>query len=120
MQTRTVICVNAYLCVCVCAHAMHTFMHGESKRKCVCNFVYVCVCVYLVQNVSVVVVSAKAGVAVSQSVHHGATGDDDGGEQRVDAVLEGWGLKRHTHASIGEDRDTWGLVVNTLYCAEQA
>ena len=60
---------------------------------------------YLVQYVSVVVLSAKAGVAVSQSVHHGATGDDDGGEQRVDTVLKGWGLKRHTHASRGQYRE---------------
>lgn len=47
---------------------------------------------YLVQDVDVVVFCGEGGVAVAQPVHHGAAGDNDGGEQGADAVLEGWKL----------------------------
>jgi len=49
---------------------------------------------HLVEDVGVVVLGGEAGVAVAQAVHHGAAGDDDGGEQSVDAVLERRGLER--------------------------
>lgn len=40
----------------------------------------------------------EGGVVVTQPVHHGAAGDDDGGKQGADAVLKGWKLniKRKT------------------------
>lgn len=47
---------------------------------------------YLVQDVDVVVFRGEGGVAVAQPVHHGAAGDNDGGKQSADAVLEGWQL----------------------------
>lgn len=34
----------------------------------------------------------EGGVVVTQPVHHGAAGDDYGGKQSADAVLEGWKL----------------------------
>lgn len=43
---------------------------------------------YLVQDVNVVVFSGEGGVVVSQPVHHGAAGDDDGRKQRADAVFK--------------------------------
>lgn len=43
-----------------------------------------------------VVFCGEGGVAVTQPVHHGAAGDDDGGEQGADAVLEGWRLNVQT------------------------
>lgn len=39
-----------------------------------------------------VVFCGKGGVTVPQPVHHGAAGDDDGGEQGADTVLESWKL----------------------------
>lgn len=47
---------------------------------------------YLVQDIYMVVFCAEGGVVVTQPVHHGAAGDDDGGKQGADAVLEGWKL----------------------------
>lgn len=40
-----------------------------------------------------VVFCGEGGVAVTQPVHHGAAGDNDGSEQSADAVLEGWKLE---------------------------
>lgn len=39
-----------------------------------------------------VVFCGEGGVAVTQSVHHGAAGDDDGGKEGADTVLKGWKL----------------------------
>ena len=36
-----------------------------------------------------VALRGEGGVVVTQPVHHGAAGDDDGGKQGADAVLEG-------------------------------
>lgn len=47
---------------------------------------------YLVQDIYMVVFCAEGGVVVTQPVHHGAAGDDDGGKQCADAVLKGWKL----------------------------
>lgn len=46
----------------------------------------------LTENVDVLILGAERGVAVSHPVDHGATGDDDGGKQSVDAVFESWRL----------------------------
>lgn len=46
------------------------------------------------QHVDVVAFGGEGGVVVSQPVHHGAAGDDDGGKQGADAVLKGWELER--------------------------
>ena len=54
---------------------------------------------YLVQDVDVVVLRGEGGVVVTQPVHHGAAGDDDGGEQGADAVLEGWKLSKGKNKS---------------------
>lgn len=55
---------------------------------------------YLVQDVDVVVLSGEGGVAVAQSVHHGAAGDDDGCEEGADAVLKGWELNSGTKLKL--------------------
>lgn len=39
-----------------------------------------------------VVFCGEGGVAVTEPVHHGAAGDNDGGKQSTDAVLKGWKL----------------------------
>lgn len=39
-----------------------------------------------------VVFCGEGGVTVTQSVHHGAAGDDDGGKESADAVLKSWKL----------------------------
>lgn len=39
-----------------------------------------------------VVFSSKGGVTVTQSVHHGAARDNDGGKEGADTVLKGWKL----------------------------
>lgn len=49
---------------------------------------------YLVQDIDVVAFGGEGGVVVSQPVHHGAAGDDDGGKEGADAVLKGWELER--------------------------
>lgn len=41
-----------------------------------------------------VVLRGEGGVAVTQPVHHGAAGDDDGRKQGADAVLEGRKLQK--------------------------
>lgn len=47
---------------------------------------------YLVEDIDMVIFCGEAGVAVTKPVHHGDAGDDDGGKQGADAVLEGWKL----------------------------
>lgn len=39
-----------------------------------------------------VVFCGEGGVAVPQSVHHRAAGDDDGGKEGADTVLKSWRL----------------------------
>lgn len=39
-----------------------------------------------------VVFCGEGGITVTQSVHHGAAGDDDGGKERADTVLKSWKL----------------------------
>lgn len=39
-----------------------------------------------------VVFCGEGGVAVPQSVHHAAAGDDDGGKEGADTVLKSWKL----------------------------
>lgn len=47
-----------------------------------------------------VVFCGEGGVAVTEPVHHGAAGDNDGGKQSTDAVLKGWKLNiKQTEAS---------------------
>lgn len=55
---------------------------------------------YLMENVDVVVFCGEGGVAVTQSVHHGAAGDNNGSEQSADAVLKGWKLKKKIKQGI--------------------
>lgn len=43
-----------------------------------------------------VVFCGEGGVVVTQPVHHGAAGDDDGGKQGADAVLKSWKLNIKT------------------------
>lgn len=40
-----------------------------------------------------VVFCGERGVTVTQSVHHGAAGDDDGGKEGADTVLKSWKLR---------------------------
>lgn len=64
-----------------------------------------------------VVLRGEGGVAVTQPVHHGAAGDDDGRKQGADAVLEGWKLQKGREKKKGrksvkkkESRSTAGLL----------
>lgn len=52
---------------------------------------------YLMQNIDMIIFCAEGRVAVPDSVHHGATGDDDGCEERVNAVFECRQLKHNQH-----------------------
>lgn len=47
------------------------------------------------QNIDMIVFCAKGGVIVPESVHHGATGDDDGCEESVNAVFKSGQLRTH-------------------------
>lgn len=47
------------------------------------------------QNIDMIVFSAEGGVIVPESVHHGATGDDDGCEESVNAVFKCRQLRTH-------------------------
>lgn len=47
---------------------------------------------YLMKDVDVVVFCGEGGVTITQSVHHGAAGDDDGGKEGADTVLKSWKL----------------------------
>lgn len=58
---------------------------------------------YLVQDVDMVVLRGEGGVAVTQPVHHGAAGDDDGRKQGADAVFEGWKLQKGREKVRTED-----------------
>ena len=50
-----------------------------------------------------VVLRGEGGVAVTQPVHHGAAGDDDGRKQGADAVFEGWKLQKGREKVRTED-----------------
>lgn len=59
----------------------------------------------LVKGVDVVVLCGEGGVAVTQPVHHGAAGDNDGGKQSADAVLKGWKLKTNSNRVMTLKKD---------------
>lgn len=45
-----------------------------------------------------VVFCGEGGVVVTQPVHHGAAGDNDGSKESADAVLKRWKLKKTEQA----------------------
>ena len=46
------------------------------------------------EDIDVIVLCAKRGVAIPQPVNHGAARDDDWSKECVDAVLKCWWLKQ--------------------------
>lgn len=47
------------------------------------------------QNIDMIVFCTEGGVIFPEPVHHGATGDDDGCEESVNAVLKCRQLRTH-------------------------